>query len=138
MPAPTPALITGTSGVASVSINALLYDCVLGMWRASAVKQFFNAVTFCGGGWISEFSGLKQIIGSAIGYLSHGNPISDPMLDFGTAVGVPVILQADTTCTLSFTGHIEKDLGTVAAGPSEFGIRFRSTGAATSVWNTST
>lgn len=138
MPAPTPTLITGTSGVASVSINALLYDCVLGMWRASAVKQFFNAVTFCSGGWVNEFSGLKQIVGMAAGYLSHGNPISDPLLDFAASAGVPIILQADTTCTLSFTGHIEKDFGMVAAGPSEFGVRFRSTNAASSVWNTST
>ena len=138
MSAPTPTLIEGTSGVASVSVNSLLYDCVIGSWRAQANKQYFPATTFCSGGWMTEFSGLKQITGVATGFLSHGNAISDPLLDFATASGVPVVLQADSGCTLTFTGHIEKDLGVVAAGPSEFGIRFRSKGAASSVWNTST
>jgi hypothetical protein len=138
MSAPTPTIITGTSGVASVSINSLLYDCVMGSWRGSATKQYFPQITFCSGGWRAEQAGIKAIDIVASGYLSHGNAISDPLLNFGTATGVPTIFQADTGCTISGTCHIETDFGMVAAANSEFGIRARSNGAMSSNWNITT
>lgn len=134
MPAPTPALINGTGGTATVKINALDYQCVLGAWRGSANKRFFEQQIFCAGGWVNELAGLKQVVGSSTGYLSSGDPISDPLLDFSEADGVPFVLQADTGCSIAFTGHIEKDFGVVAGANSEFGVRFRSKGAVSSTW----
>lgn len=136
--APTPTIITGSSGVASVSVNSLLYDCVLGQWQGDATKQYYGSTTFCSGGWRDEQAGLKAVDIFATGYLSHGNAISDPLLDFGTAAGVACVFQADTGCSITGTFHIEKSFGTVAAGPSSYGVRARSKGAVASTWNTTT
>jgi hypothetical protein len=136
MPAPTPDIITGSNGIATVKVNALDYQCVMGAWRASFNKQYYAQTTFCSGGWADEASGLKQMTFTTTGFLSKNDPISDPLLDFGTANGVAVVLQADTGCTLTGTCHIEKDMGIVAAGNSEFGIRGRSKGAIASTWDT--
>jgi hypothetical protein len=138
MSAPTPTIITGTSGVASVSINSLLYDCVMGSWRGSATKQYFPQTTFCSSGWRDEQSGLKACDIVASGYLSHGNAISDPLASFGAPNGVACIFQADTGSTISGTFHIESDFGIVAAANSEFGVRARSKGAVSSTWNITT
>lgn len=138
MSAPTPTLINGTSGVASVSINALLYDCVMGRWRGSGTKAYYNQITFCSGGWRDEVAGLKAVDIISEGFLSHGNAISDPFLDFGTVTGVPCIFQADTTCTISGTFHIEPAFGVTAFGPSEMAKSCRSKGIIASSWNITT
>lgn len=139
MTAPTPTLINGTTGVASVSFNNNLYDCVTGAWRATADKQYFNQLTFCSGGWRSNVGGIKGVDVIAAGYLSHGNTISDPLLNFGNVNGgVPCIFQADTNCTLTGNFYIDTGFGVVAGGPSEAVYNCQSFGVVATVWNTST
>lgn len=137
MTAPTPTLINGTTGVASVSINNALYDCVVGAWRATAAKQYFNQITFCSGGWRANVGGIKAIDVISAGYLSHGNAISDPLANFGNVNGgVPCIFQADTNCTITGNFYVDTGFGVVAGGASEAVYTFQSFGSVASAWNT--
>lgn len=140
MVAPTPTLINGTTGVASVQIATNnLYDCVLGAWRATAVKQYFSQTTFCSGGWRVNNGGIKAVDVIASGYLSHGNAISDPLLNFGTVSGgVACVFQADTNCTLSGNFFVDPGFGVIAAASSELVYNLQSVGTVATSWNTST
>lgn len=138
MAAPTPTIITGTGGVGSVSINGLLYDCVMGGWRGDAQKQYFSSLTFCSAGWRDEVAGIKAIDIFSVGFLFHGNAISDPLLNFGVVSGVPCVWQSDTGCQITGTFHIDPNFGANAGAQSEFGVRARSKQACASTWNTTT
>lgn len=140
MSAPTPTIINGTVGVGSVQIGAnSLYDCVLGAWRATAAKQYFSQITFCSGGWRSNVGGIKAIDVVAAGYLSHGNAISDPLVNFGTVTGgVACIFQADTNCQLTGNFYVDVGFGVVAGAASEAVYNCQSVGACATTWNTST
>jgi hypothetical protein len=135
-------LINGISSVAAVTINSLTYDCMMGRWRGQATKQYFLQNTFCtSAGWRDEIAGIKAVDIISEGFLSHGVAASDPLLDFGTAAGVPCVFQADATgtpSTITGTFHIEADFGVNALAPSEFAKRCRSKGAISSTWNVTT
>jgi hypothetical protein len=136
-------LINGISSVAAVTINSLVYDCMMGRWRGQATKQYFLQNTFCtSAGWRDEIAGIKAVDIISEGFLSHGVAASDPLADFGTAAGVLCVFQADQTLnmmmpsTITGTFHIESDFGVSALAPSEFAKRCRSKGPISSTWNT--
>lgn len=140
MVAPTPTLINGTTDTISVTIGTnSLYDCVLGAWRATAVKQYFSQITFCSGGWRSNVGGIKAIDVICSGYLNHGNAISDPLVNFGQVNGgVACIFQASVNCTLTGNFYVDPGFGVIAGGPSELVYNLQSVGACATSWNTST
>lgn len=136
--APTPTLINGISGVPSVSVNSALYDCVMGEWQGQAQGSYLDQRTFCSGGWRDEIKGILAIDILSRGFLSHGNAISDPLLNFGNSQGVPCVWQVDTGCQLTGIFHIDTGFGIRAGADSNFTISARSRKACASTWNTTT
>ena len=134
------AILDGTG--ASIDINvtppggmATSIKCLFGRWTARIDRQFFQAITFCSGGWAVPIPGIKSFAFTLIGFMTTGNAMSDPLVMFGTQAGWAFVLTAFTGCTFTGTAHAASDVEDIVAALSS-GRSFDaiSTGAVTTAW----
>lgn len=132
------ALIDGSDATIDIMLNSNSFKCVASYWVARFSRQMFELTTFCSSGWRAPRPGMKAMRGTIAGFASYGDPSSDPLALFASSfqsTGVAFTLTAHTGCTLTGNCHVsESDVGFRAAGPSEAGIDFESTGPVTSTW----
>lgn len=131
-------LLNGSTATIDISIASNSYKCLFTYVSADFNREFTEATTFCNSGWRSRTPGMRQVTGRGEGFLGKGTAPCDPSLNFTDQVGVAIVITYDTSCTLSFTGHVSNvHTGIRAAANSEFAVSFESTGSCTTSWTTS-
>lgn len=135
MTTPTPTLLTGFAGTATVKLAGSDYKCVINSWSAQFSKTFYSQQTFCSGPYRTEAVGMYAFDATLNGFLNEGDAISDPLANFAGAA-VAFVLQASTNSMFTGTGHIQGSAS--AAANDVFGLSYsvRSTGSFATVWKT--
>jgi hypothetical protein len=130
------ALLDGSNANIDISLNSISYKCHFGYWSADFERQLNEATTFCGTGWRSYTPGMRGMNGRADGFLGKGVAGADPTASgFTSQTAVPIVLTADSGCTFTGTGFVNRvHTGVRAAGNSEFSLEFAFTGAVTTAW----
>lgn len=113
------------------------WKCVANYVSADLGNELFDFTTFCSTGWRKRTRGMKQLIGRIAGFLSKGDPVSNPSTLFAGTGPTPFVMTFDTGCTV--TGDLQPrniHAGMAAAGASELGLDWESYGAVTFAWVT--
>lgn len=131
-------ILNGTTASADISFATVSLKCAFSYMSFDFVREMFEQTTFCSSGWRSRIPGMKQLLGRLDGFATTGAAFSDPLAYMTTTVPVAIVATLDTSCTLTFSGFVNRShVGLRAAGASEAGLDFESTGAVTSAWVTS-
>lgn len=128
-------IITGSNANIALSISNTTIQCAFASFSFTVTRGATSATTFCSSGWVAETPGMKQGIGSLIGYTTKGVAYSDPLVWVTAAAPLPFIGTADTNCTISCNINVFSDgMDLIAAANSARGVSFRSNEAVTSSW----
>lgn len=128
-------IITGSNANIDISIANTSVKCAFASWSFTLTRGATSATTFCSSGWVSEIPGMKQGVGSLIGYSTKGVAYSDPSIWVTSASSLAVILTADTNCSFTMSANFFSDgADLVAAANSARGVSFRSDGVVTTAW----
>jgi hypothetical protein len=129
------AILTGSLSTTDINIGAVSVKCGFARVAMQITRGATSSTTFCTSGWVSEVPGMKQGVGSIIGYVTTGAAWSDPLVWVTAAAPVAYILTATTSNTLSGNINVFSDgVDLVAAANSSRGVDFRTDGPVTSAW----
>lgn len=134
------ALLDGTNG--SVDLGITLSGTVV-----TSTKAIFGYMTirigvemsaqdvFASGAWRKRLKTNYQATGRLEGFVSSGNPVSDPLSLVGSSGPLPIVATYVTgctiTCSVQFTGDANEVRATANSGR---GVDFESWGTVTTTW----
>lgn len=125
----------GSLSTIDVTVGGTSIKAAFGRWLAQIVRGATRRTTFADGGWVNEQPGDLQILGRLDGYLTKGTAWSDPFVWITSATVIAMVLQADTSCTLSGNANFFEDgADVVAAANAGRSPAFRSAGSWSSAW----
>lgn len=128
-------ILTGSLSTTDVTLGGASVKCGFGRLSCQFVRQATSSITFCTSGWVAEIPGMKQMIGSLIGYVTKGVAWSDPLVWINSATPVAFVGTADTDCEITASINVFADgVDLVAAANSARGVDFRSTGEVETDW----
>ena len=118
-----PASAFNTSG------GADSWKCTADYVSLDITQRMIERTTFCAGGWVGRFAGLKDLAGRIDGFLSQGSKISNPFYMFSVAGAIPWMATLATGCTISALIRAARyHLGMRVQANSEMGMEFMSDG----------